>query len=424
MKKRIFHNWGLKLISLVLAFVLWFLVVQIEDPQDKRTFSDIPVRLINTELLDAENKVYEVLDNTDTVRVTVRAPGSIISGLRASDIIAEADMSKLTDINTIMISYSIQNAEVDSITGDHDVVRLNVEDRATKWISVQYTTVGEPAEDYIVAGVSLQQNRIEVTGPESVVEQISYAGIEIDVSGAASNMAMNAELMLYDREGNLIEAATVSKNVSAIYTSVEILATKEVPIELNVTGTPKTGFLATGVEESVPATVKIAGSVSALSNVTKISIPEEVLDITDADADVVKTINIREYLPDNVKLADSSFNGRVTVTVYIEPILEETYQLDAEDFDIVNIPTGFTVELAEQNQPYELKLSGLEAALSGVQQEALRGTVDIAAWMAEEEIEELEAGNYQIPATFSLPEGVAGENEIILYLSFSKAEEL
>lgn len=424
MKKRIFHNWGLKLISLVLAFVLWFLVVQIEDPQDKRTFSDIPVRLINTELLDAENKVYEVLDNTDTVRVTVRAPGSIISGLRASDIIAEADMSKLTDINTIMISYSIQNAEVDSITGDHDVVRLNVEDRATKWISVQYTTIGEPAEDYIVAGGSLQQNRIEVTGPESVVEQISYAGIEIDVSGAASNVAMNAELMLYDREGNLIEAATVSKNVSAIYTSVEILATKEVPIELNVTGTPKTGFLATGVEESVPATVKIAGSVSALSNVTKISIPEEVLDITDADTDVVKTINIREYLPDNVRLADSSFNGRVTVTVYIEPILEETYQLDAEDFDIVNIPTGFTVELVEQNQPYELKLSGLEEALSGVQQEALRGTVDIAAWMAEEEIEELEAGNYQIPVTFSLPEGVAGENEIILYLNFSKAEEL
>lgn len=423
MKKKMFRNWGLKLISLVLAFLLWFLVVQIEDPQDKRTFSDIQVRLINTELLDAENKVYEVLNNTDTVRVTVRAPRSIISGLRASDIIAEADMSKLTDINTIMISYSIQNAEVESITGDHDVVRLNVEDRATKWINVQYTTAGEPAEDYIVAGVSLQQNRIEVTGPESVVERISYAGIEIDVSGATSNMSMNAEPLLYDKEGNLIEAANVSKNVNAIYTSVEILATKVVPIELNVTGTPKAGFLATGVEESEPAAVRIAGSLSALSNVTKISIPEEVLDITDAEADVVKTINIREYLPDNVRVADGSFNGRVTVTVYIEPILEETYVLDTEDFDIVNLPAGFTTELMEQEEPYELKVSGLEAALSLIQQETLRGTVDIAAWMTDQEMEELEEGDYRIPVTFSLPEDVTEENEIILHISISKAEE-
>ena len=83
MKKKIFHNWGLKLISLALAFVLWFLVVQIDDPQESRSFPNIPVRLTNTELLDAENKVYEVLGNTDTVRVTIRAPRSITKDLQA-----------------------------------------------------------------------------------------------------------------------------------------------------------------------------------------------------------------------------------------------------------------------------------------------------------------------------------------------------
>ena len=81
MKKKIFHNWGLKLGSLVLAFVLWLLVIQIGDPKETEVFRNIQVKLINTELLDQQNKVYEVLDNTDKVSVTVRAPQSVINSL-------------------------------------------------------------------------------------------------------------------------------------------------------------------------------------------------------------------------------------------------------------------------------------------------------------------------------------------------------
>ena len=131
MRKKIFKNWGLKLVSLILAFILWFLVVQIDDPIGTIRFNNITVRLTNTELLDEENKVYEVLDNTDSVNVTVSAPRSIREQLRASDIVAEADISKLTDINTVAITYSV-NYEIDSIEGDHDAVRLSVEDKSSK----------------------------------------------------------------------------------------------------------------------------------------------------------------------------------------------------------------------------------------------------------------------------------------------------
>ena len=151
MKKKIFHNWGLKLASLLLAFVIWFLVAKFGDPIVSVTFPNVRVSLTNTELLDNENKVFEILDNTDTVRVTVRIPTSMRSQLRASDIVAEADMNKLTDINTIGISYYVPNVDADSISGDHDFVRLSVEERMTKWIRVQSKILGEVAEGYMVA---------------------------------------------------------------------------------------------------------------------------------------------------------------------------------------------------------------------------------------------------------------------------------
>lgn len=428
MKKRIFHNWGLKLASLLLASLLWFVAAQIADPKETVYFSNIPVTLTNTELLEKEGKVYEILDNTDTVRVTIRAPRSITRNLRASDIIAEADMNRLTDINTIVISYNVQNVQsssVETIRGDHDVVRLTVEDKSSKWIRVQHQTVGEVAEGYMVASVSPDQNLIEVTGPKSAVERIAYARVEVDVTGVSTNMSLNVEPLLYDSEGKLLELPSVSRNVDQIHMSVEVLATKEVPIELNVMGVPAEGYLATGVTECVPSTVMIAGTPTALASVTSISIPEEQLNITGASGDMVNVINIKDYLKDNVRLADSSFNGRVTATVYIEPIVERDFVLEPEDFTLLNVPEGYETEIiVHEDSPYQLMISGLNDAVSAVQESAVRTTIDIAAWLQEQELEEPGDHTYEIPVKFSLPDGVTEENEVSIRVKFTKTEVL
>ena len=104
MGKKLLNNLGLKLVSIFLAVVIWFAVVMISNPKDSVTFSGITVNLVNTELLDSEEKLYEVQDNSDKVRVTVEAPRKVINQLRSSDIIAEADVSRLTEVNTIAIN--------------------------------------------------------------------------------------------------------------------------------------------------------------------------------------------------------------------------------------------------------------------------------------------------------------------------------
>lgn len=423
MRKKLLHNWGLKLASLVLAFVLWFLVVQIDDPKDSRSFSNIPVTLKNTELLDKENKVYEVLDNSDTVRVVVTAPRSVFENLRASDIVAEADMSKLTDINTIAITYSVLNADVTSIRGDHDAVRLNVEEKSTKWVKVQYNIVGEVADGYMVAGASPDQTLIEVTGPKSAVEQISYAGVEIDVTGATSNLSANVESQLYNENGERLDFSSVTKNVNYIHMAVEVLATKEIPIELSTMGAPAEGYLATGVIECTPNTVKIAGTPNALSSISRIAVPEEELDITGQTENLVSTINIKEYLPDNIRLADSRFNGRVTVTVYVEPEAERTLEIPAEEIAIVNVPTGLQAELTDEKEVYEVKLHGLEAVLAAVDSGAVRGVIDIAAWMEQEDLQELSPGSHLIPISFEISDDIIMEEELTARVTFSKVEE-
>lgn len=425
MKKALTRNLGLKLASLVLAFVLWFLVAQIYDPKDTVTFNNIQVRLINTELLDEEGKVYEVLDNSNLVRVTVTGPQSIVkSELRRSDIVAEADMSKLTDINTIAITYYCENVSNDSveIKGNHDSVRLNVEDRTSKWIKLESNTIGEVASGYMIGNVTLDQTNIEVTGPKSAISQVDHAGVDINVTDSTSSLSANVDIKLYDADGNELTLESVKKNVNSAHMTVEVLATKEVPVEIEYMGVPEDGYMATGeVESSVP-TVRIAGTASALVGISAITVPEERMNITGQSGDLVDIINLKEYLPSNVRLANKSFDGKITATVYIEPIDTKDLTIPADNISITGVPDGMEAEVTSTAEEYNITVSGLTRDVSILRDSSVTGVLDLNQWMEDNGLEELTPGNYTIPVTFNLSENITVDTDVNIHIRLKNAD--
>jgi ybbR family protein len=425
MKKLLTRNLGLKLASLLLAFVLWFLVAQIYDPKDTVTFNNIQVRLINTELLDEEGKVYEVLDNSNLVRVTVTGPQSIVkSELRRSDIVAEADMSKLTDINTIAITYYCENISNDSveIKGNHDSVRLNVEDKTSKWIKLESNTIGDVASGYMIGNVTLDQTNIEVTGPKSAISQVDHAGVDINVTDSTTSLSANVDIKLYDADDNELVLESVKKNVDSAYMTVEVLATKEVPVEIEYMGVPEDGYMATGELESSVPTVRIAGTVSTLVGISAITVPEDRMNITGQSDNLVDIINLKEYLPANVRLADKSFDGKITATVYIEPIVSKDLTVAAENISVTGVPDGMEAEITSTAEEYNITVSGLSRDVSILHDSSVTGILNLTQWMEDNGVEELTPGTYTIPVTFNLAEDITVVPDINIHIRLKNAD--
>lgn len=425
MKKLLTRNLGLKLASLLLAFVLWFLVAQIYDPKDTVTFNNIQVRLINTELLDEEGKVYEVLDNSNLVRVTVTGPQSIVkSELRRSDIVAEADMSKLTDINTIAITYYCENISNDSveIKGNHDSVRLNVEDKTSKWIKLESNTIGDVASGYMIGNVTLDQTNIEVTGPKSAISQVDHAGVDINVTDSTTSLSANVDIKLYDADDNELVLESVKKNVDSAYMTVEVLATKEVPVEIEYMGVPEDGYMATGEVESNVPTVRIAGTVSTLVGISAITVPEDRMNITGQSDNLVDIINLKEYLPANVRLADKSFDGKITATVYIEPIVSKDLTVAAENISVTGVPDGMEAEITSTAEEYNITVSGLSRDVSILHDSSVTGILNLTQWMEDNGVEELTPGTYTIPVTFNLAEDITVTPDINIHIRLKNAD--
>lgn len=425
LKGLLLDNLGLKLISLALAFVLWFVVISIDDPVKEKTLTNIKINLINAEELEAKGMVWEVLDGTDVLKnVTFDAPLSVREVIEASDIVAEADLGEITVAETVAIKFSCPkySGQVTNITGNISNVKLSVEEKTSKWIDVKYNLIGEVADGYIIGNVTLEQNRLEIEGPESKIAEVAKAVVDVNVAGVSgSNMSIRADIHLRDAQGNEVSYPSIRKNTESVRVTVDIYSTKEVPVEFQVTGEPAEGYLLTGETDITPQRILIAGPAATLNRISKITIPSDVIDVTGVTANLEQIVDLKNYLQGAV-LAEDDFDGKVSVTVYVEPIVEKGVSLQKENLTIMNLPEGFEANFPENINMPVVKLLGLERDLAAV--EELHGVIDVAAYMKILEIEELNSGIYALPVTLEIPDGLELDDTVSVYLEFVTPEEI
>ena len=424
MKKRLTDNLSLKICSFVFAVLRWLVVVNVDNPVKTKQFDNISVKLQNANIITEEGLVYEILDSTGTVTVSVSAPRSYLELLSKDDIVAVADFNNITAANTINITYYSKryNDRITNFKGSIESVKLNIEPKKMLQLVLNTKTEGEVEEGYVVGRVTTDQNQVRISGPESVVSQIKSAVIEVNVSGTTTDIATYEDVKLYDAENNEITATSIVKNVDSVKVDVEILATKTVPIQYSVMGTPASGYRQTGEVTGIPSEITIAGSADALKNISQVEIPSEALNINGMKENLVENINVKTYLPNGITIADSNYNGKAVVTVYIEEEQKKELHLAENNILITNIPDGYKVSVDEESEII-LKMTGLQADISEVLTSDIVGKIDVKAYMEEKNLNRLEEGEYTIEATFDLNENITIVEPVKVKLIVQEAEE-
>lgn len=426
MKNRLSRNWGLKIGSFLFAAILWLIVTNVNDPVGTYKVYNVPVKIQNADLITNSGQVYEVLDETDVIdTVTITAKRSIIDSLDESNVVAVADMNDLTSLNTISIRLSTNkyNDKLENIEGSIDSVKLNIEDKRTKTLQLKTDTVGEVKEGYMVGEITTEQNLVEISGPESLVAQVKKAVVSVDVSGFTNNIGTDSVVRLYDENDKIIASNSIVKNISKVRVNVEILELKTVSLTWNTSGTAAIGYQPTGEIIASRDSIVIAGKSKVVENISAIEIPETALDITGATENVETIVDVGKYLPDGVILAEEDFNGKVTVTVVVEPTVEKKVTMKTDDIQIINMPEGFEGKALTLEEEYEIVLVGLAANLNALDVKTLQATIDVAAWMEEEGIEELSPNYYNVNPTYNLENNIALKEDVSVKLYVTETEE-
>ena len=270
MRERLTHNFGLKLLSLALAILVWIVVLSIEDPVYTREFSDISVTEVNGDQITEAGKAYSYVGG-NTVSVKVKGKTSVVNRLSKDDLLAVADLSTLSITGAVMVDVSCPKYPSLEITpiGSSTALKVEIEDLVEKSLNVKVNTNGKVSEGYYIGQGVATPNMVTVSGPESVVNKINEASVNVSIgSGNTTDVTTNTTLKLLDQSGDEVSSSTLNISQTDISVTVPIYETKTVPVDFGVTGQVAHGYRMVSAAYE-PKEVTVAGRKEDLDKILK-----------------------------------------------------------------------------------------------------------------------------------------------------------
>lgn len=414
MGKMLTNNLGLKILSLLLAIVLWLAIITAEDPVITRDFSDIKITEINGDKLTEGGKAYSYTsDNT----VSIRAEGktSIVGRLTANDFEAVADLSKMSVTGAVVVDVSCPRYPSVEITpiGSSNIVTVKMENLSEKSLSVRVVTEGKVAENKYIGTGTAVPNLVTISGPVSEVGKVKEAVAYVTVNNTVTaDINTTTDLVLLDSDGNEINSSTLKCSETDIRVQVPVYNTKTVPIRLDMAGEVADGYqLISAVYE--PKEVTLAGTAEALSQIDEVVMTA--YDLTDETDNVEVSLpiasSLEDALPEGVVLADS--DQTLALVIKIEPIETRTFSIPFSNIQYEGIEDGYKYDLSiEDSNLKVLKIDarGLKSLITDTVISDFTASIDVAGY---------DPGEYILPVTVSGPKDleVLGDYEIVVTVS-------
>lgn len=215
---------GLKLLSIVVATLLWLVVTG--DPEVERTLR------VGLELQRAPVGVELVGAVPDTVAVRVRGAASLLSALGPGNLSVVVDLDGVKPgrrlfalaADQVTVPYGIHVAQVTPST-----LPLTFEATASKVVPVRPRIEGTPVPGHSVTNVSVNPSQVRIEGPESAVNGLTEVVTEpVSVERATSLV----------REAVTVDVSDAGVRMSGGGTAVVTVTIAADTTERTVTGVP------------------------------------------------------------------------------------------------------------------------------------------------------------------------------------------
>jgi YbbR domain-containing protein len=264
MRPRIFRNFGLKVLSIALAALLWGLVA---GQREAERALRIPLEYRNIpEHLELMGEPVSLVD------VRVRGSSGALGELRGADLVAVLDLRAARSGRRLFHLVPGDIAVPSGVTVlqvTPSTVALIFEEAAARTVPVVPDIDGEPAPGFVVGRVTTTPPMVDVVGPASAVQQVVEATTEpVNIAGAKASVRDSVTIGLSDSVARLRTPQVGIVNVEIIPAPVERTLEK-LGVRLRGLGRDQKGTVR-------PATVTVVVR----------GLPDRVERLTDAEVDV------------------------------------------------------------------------------------------------------------------------------------------
>lgn len=300
------------LIAIFFALVVWIVATNEENPFREGLFPDaIPISFQGR---GSELKLLE--PSRLAARVRIRTEANRWDSLGSSDFKITADLGGLGEgehtvaLNVVSVDPSIRVLGIDPAN-----VQVRLEKIETVPMVVRVRVLDEPPIGYEMKPPQVFPATVNVTGPLNEIERVNDASVEVALRGAKSTVERQANVDLYDAQGNQVQSLDIVPSTVTVSIPVEQrVGYKDAAVKALITGNPASGYWVSDISVD-PTTVTLVGAPEALNQLGGF-VETEALDVSSAQDNITQRVRLK--LPEGVSVLNAN---DVLLRVAIEPVL-------------------------------------------------------------------------------------------------------
>ena len=196
-------NMTAKILSVILASILWIYVVNEQNPPVDYTFT-VPLEVRNV------TEGLTMVDNPDAVRMKVRGPRSIVAGALPKDLKPYIDAKGLREGRHTLLVYAQAPSSLEIIEVIPDKITVRIDAALQRQMPVEIRTSGAVAAGPLVPKVNSSTSNVAVSGPRSIVETVDRIVASIDLNGKSEGYSTTIPVAAVNRDGKEVEGITVN----------------------------------------------------------------------------------------------------------------------------------------------------------------------------------------------------------------------
>ena len=378
------RNLGLKLLSLLLAILLWNYVISSDNSITR------PKTLYNlTGYLSGQSTINSyglaLLENPTEaltgISVTVDVPQANYSRVSSDNVQVTLDVSNIRTAGQqqVRLRATSSYGRVTSITPES--LTLTFETLDSRTVAVNPVIIGG-SDDYWYSVTRTNPSLLTVSGASSAVQSITSAQVNVDVTGMNSATTPSLPYVLLDASGEEVPQSMLNRSTSSISVGLDIYPCRDIPISKDlasvITGQPAEGYEVKSVSLQ-PESVVVAAERELLDNLTELVIEpvsvEGVSQSFSARASISQLPDFKNVSTEQVYVTVNV--GQEEITEYIEKV-NLTITGDSDGMRVTYDPLGATV-------------TGPRDLVEQLVQDGITCSVDVTG---------LEEGNYLLAPSF------------------------
>lgn len=328
-------NTFLKIISVVIAVVLWAYVIEGVNPMKSTTIKDVPVQLLNVDSLTSNGLALSG-EASYTVDVVVEGKRADLNKLNPGEIIAEANLFGYSiGKNYIPVTTSAPEGIIVMQANPNKII-VTIEELVEVTRPIKVVFAGQFEEGMEAGQITTQPETIRVSGAKSEVGAVSYVEAEVNTTRLTTEgSTIQTNAVAVNRNGDVVSNVRLSS--SFINVTARLFRLKEVPLNVEITGEVAPIYEVTNLD--IPGSIRIRGTAGALSGINGLAAASVDISSVTNTSRIPLTIE----LPEGVEFANGYENPSVGIT--IEPVASQQFVYTSDEILIEGVDGASDIKI-------------------------------------------------------------------------------